>query len=794
MEQQKDITFFILNKHNKVVATLDTGTHGEDIPVLLAEVDGKVNSYDILTLQIPADKDGVEVIEEDFTIIFEDITGWREYIIVEVEDEDSTDATRTILCELSSTELLDDVVDRDIPSAITNPSQVLFEVLRGTRWEVGIVDSSIYSQSFSESSLYKPVLEVVDLMTRNYNCEVHYSYDIDDNKITRRFVNLYRQFGREVGKRFEVGKDITSVKRTVDTSTIKTAIIPYSTPVTDDDGVEGDRLDITNLEWSKENGDPANKPLGQNYIVDPVALEEYGRRDGTEIRNRFLSIEMDVDNVNTLISMGWVQLGRYTKPKMTYEMNVIDLWSLSGDEDLKHENVYLGDSVTIIDDNFAKPLTVITRVVELTRDLLDPTNNKVVLGESKTYFRTMETEDMVEALAKKVDNNSSDLATRIRDISDGTNFWQVNNSMGGTPNMLAGSRANDITENYKGSTIGGGGDLGGEPNVAYADFATIAGGLANGVYGSYGSLLGGYENSIFADFGVIGGGETNVVSDDYGLIGAGKNNLSAAYQATIVNGEDNSAVNENALVVNGKNNNANSIRSTVVNGQNNQANAPQTTVLNGQNNRANSANASVLTGRNNSANGMSSAVVSGEDNQSNGAYSTALGKGASANYEGAIAHASGRFGGNSGSAQTQKVILNRTTNTPTPVTLGIAGTDRTFERIVGNMGVQDLECTVIAQSETGVAKAWKLAVTIADLGSGWKLLRTPVIDELGQSVSANNWELDFKLVADEVAGFEFVQAVIEITGSTETVYWVGNVNITEVIPATGIGLDDEVVL
>lgn len=823
MVKKQDITFYILNQHNEIVTTLDTDTTGDHVPVLSAEVEGKLNSYDILTITIPADRDGVEVIEEDFTLIFEDITGWREYVIIEVEDADADTSLRTITCELSSTELLDEVVEANVPAELTDPAYTLYEVLRGTRWEVGIVDTSIYSQSFTDEIKYKPVLEAIDSLSRNYNCEVHFTYDIQNSKIARRFVNLYKRFGRQVGKRFEVGKDVTSVTRTVDTSTIKTAIIPYSTPATDEEGNEGDRLDITNVEWVKANGDPTDKPLGQNYIVDPEALAKYGRRDGDTIRNRFIAMEMDTASTSTLISMGWVQLGRYTKPKVTYELDVIDLWALTGDDDLKHENVYLGDTVIIIDDNFANPLTVTTRVVELNRDLLDAANNKVVLGESKTYFKARETEDQIEEVSNKVDKTASDLSAQIKDITDGTNYWQVNNDMGGTPNMLAGSSANDISSSNKGSTVGGGGDLGGLSNTIYGDFSTISGGVNNKIYYSTGFIGGGDSNNLYADMGLIAAGKSNNVYGNYAGILTGENNrLSAAYTAIltgrdnnissdfglIIGGEGNKVTGDRSLVLSGSNNSAGGsdtlvgtginnlttgIRTTVLNGQNNEANALHATVLNGSNNRVSNDNASVLAGKNNTANGQSSSVLSGENNQSNAAFSSSLGRGATANYEGAVAHASGRFDG-SGAAQTQKVMLSRKTTDATPTVLGIGNSDDTIQRTAGNLAVMDLEYTVLAQNENGVAKAWKLAVTVADLGSGLTLLRTPELSVLGQSVSADMWGIEFKIVQDTTYGFDVRQAVLEVTGGTETIYWTGNVLLTELVPATGIGIDDEVVL
>ena len=428
MEYKTETTFFIKDSHGETVTTLDTSPVGTHIPVLSAVIDSKLSSYDLMTLEMPADVADVEKIEEEQTIIFEDVIGWREYIIKEVEDVDSDSAVRSVFAELSSVELLDEVLDRELGSDVTNsrdPEVILADVLKDTRWEVGHVDSSIYSQAFNDGVQYKTVLEVIDLISSKFSAEVQFSYAVDYDGITRRYVNLYKQFGRNIGKRFEVGKDVTEISRTVDTTDIKTAIIPYTPLKEETDGEEAveERLTIESVEWLKSNGDPTDKPLGQNYLEDPEAKQAFGRFHNGDYRNRFLSIEMDVETEEELIRMAWVQLGRYTKPKVTYEMKAVDLWALTGDRDLEHERVALGDSVVVIDDNFAKPITVETRVVELKRDLLDPANNELVLGESRTYFKARETEDRVEELSDRLISSRVELVNRIRGAGGNDNYY-----------------------------------------------------------------------------------------------------------------------------------------------------------------------------------------------------------------------------------------------------------------------------------------------------------------------------------------------------------------------------------
>lgn len=401
---ENEINFYVLNRENETVATLSTEELGEHTPVISAQVSSKINSYDNLTLTIPADSTEAALIKEDYTIVFEDITGWREYVITVVEDIDGDKMERTITAELSSVELLDEVVEiASINSS--DPETVLNTVLSGTRWSVGTVDNAIYNSAFNEEIQFKTVLEVIELISQKYNCEVAFSYTLDGNKIARRFVNLYKQVGADKGKRFEVDKDVTEIVRTVDTTGIKTAIIPFGKePDEAEPGkAQPQRLSITNIVWSKAKGDPVDKPKGQTWLGDPAALNAWGKLNANGVkRHRFIAMEIETETAAELATMAWVNLGKYTSPSVTYEGKVIDLYALTGDEDLVHEQVALGDRVAVLDHYFAEPLAVQSRVVELVRDLLDPLNNEVVLGDSKQTLQVGNVEKAVEQLSTQV--------------------------------------------------------------------------------------------------------------------------------------------------------------------------------------------------------------------------------------------------------------------------------------------------------------------------------------------------------------------------------------------------------
>lgn len=392
------VNFYIL-QNEELKTVLNTDELGDNTAVLTANVSEKLDSYDILTLEIPADDENIQYLKEDNTIVYEDLKGWREYIITEVEDVDSDSITRTVTAELSSVELLDEIVIPELKGTSNNPTTILTQTLKNTRWVVGSVDNSIYNSSFGAETAYKTVLEVLDMISSEFSCEVQFSYVVDRGKVVRRQVNLYKKFGEDKGKRFEIDKDVTSIKRIIDTTSLKTAIIPVGKMEGQDELV-----DITDLVWSKSKGDPVDKPKGQNWIGNPDALAQWGRLNpnGTR-RHRFTTVEMEVESIQQLASMAWVQLGGYINPKVTYEAEVKDLFVLNSEsEDFAHEKVNLGDTVVVIDNYFKVPIIVQSRIVEVERNLLDPLDKKVVFGESLEQFSIGSVADSVDSIKDKV--------------------------------------------------------------------------------------------------------------------------------------------------------------------------------------------------------------------------------------------------------------------------------------------------------------------------------------------------------------------------------------------------------
>lgn len=380
------MNFYILNKDDVIVSTLSTeSTTSEAAPLFKAELTEVLNGIHQLELVTVADSELTAEIKEDYTIIFKDEQGFKEFCIDEVVDSESSYISeKTVTATFSPIELKDELLLNNY--TYDNASLLLNYMLKGTRWQLGTVDSAIYNRNFNEETENESVWTGINAVAKVFEADLYFHVSVSEKKVVQRYVSLYKQLGSNSGKRFEIDKDITEIKRTVDTTEIKTAIYPLGKETEDENGNKK-RIDISSVSWSISKGDPVDKPAGQMFISDNEAKLQWGRRnsDGT-VRDRFIFMEMDFDSPEALASMAWVQLGRYRKPKVTYEAKVIDLYRLTQDEELKHEKVFLGDAVSVIDRNFSNPIEITERVVQLKTDLLLPENTSVVIGNSKSSY------------------------------------------------------------------------------------------------------------------------------------------------------------------------------------------------------------------------------------------------------------------------------------------------------------------------------------------------------------------------------------------------------------------------
>ncbi|MED1079441.1 prophage endopeptidase tail family protein [Bacillus licheniformis] len=348
-----------------------------------------------------ADHEDSVHIKPENQVVFEDRRGRkRNFVIKELEDaDDGANARIRAYCEPALSELYDEFVT-DIRPQNRTAQYVLDRILEGTRWRANVpVDLGLHSTNFYRINVMEAINQILQIWGGEFYDEV--VFDENDN-IVDRVIHILPRRGQDTGKRAEIDKDIQEITRTVLSYPV-TALYGYGASLETEGGGNTRYIDFSDVEWVKANGDPVDKPKGQEWVGDPELLEKFGRimYDGKTKRHRFQKWQDDsIQDPAELLKKTYEALINHEMVQVNYSLKLELLEYISGYE---HEAVDLGDTMIAIDDNFRHPIEVQTRVIAIEYDLSDPVNTAQV--EMGQFLDLYSTEKRIKELETTIDTN-----------------------------------------------------------------------------------------------------------------------------------------------------------------------------------------------------------------------------------------------------------------------------------------------------------------------------------------------------------------------------------------------------
>lgn len=260
---------------------------------------------------------------------------------------------------------------KDIRPNDRTAEEMLKMVLEPTRWTLGnVTETSHQSTNF----YYITYLEALQKIVGLFNIELTFEVTIDpkSNKITRRQVNIYTEQGQRTGKRFEYGSNLLTVQQEQDSQELITALVGRGKGELVSEGNDdtpdgyGRRITFADVVWTKKDGNPVDKPAGQEYLIDPEATALYGFSDGNPRIG--LTVFEDIEDPVELINATWRALQSLKRPKVSFKADVTDVGQLG-----------LGDTVAIIRHDLK--IEYFTRVYKVKHNLLNENDNQIELGD-----------------------------------------------------------------------------------------------------------------------------------------------------------------------------------------------------------------------------------------------------------------------------------------------------------------------------------------------------------------------------------------------------------------------------
>lgn len=259
--------------------------------------------------------------------------------------------------------------------------QVLGGILEGTGYQLGNVDG--LTRTGKLSFYYISVRQALVKIIESYACEFKVRYTFVENKIIGRYIDLNQRFGHVTGHQFEYVSNILDVTYEESSDEVVTALIGRGKgeQSTDENGEAtggyGRRIQFKDVVWSVANGDPVDKPAGQNYVTNETARNIYGLHQNGVIKHRFgVYTNEDIEEPVELLKATYNELQRLSVPIVTFKANLLDLANAI------EQDVWIGDSVGIVRDQIG--IAFEARIHKLTIDKLDNNRSVAELGDYQT--------------------------------------------------------------------------------------------------------------------------------------------------------------------------------------------------------------------------------------------------------------------------------------------------------------------------------------------------------------------------------------------------------------------------
>ena len=331
----------------------------------------QINAADQLTFSVPLNK---RLPSSYFYAAIPQPRGSGYLLFKIVTEKVSSDQIEYTAVESAYDELKSYHYIKDVRPENRKAGELLQTALEGTRWQVGqTYDSGTFSTNFYYISTLEAIQKIVEL------CGLEVTFEITLNpkthQIEHRLVNLYAQQGQRTGKRFEYGSNLLTVEREESAENLITALIGRgkgeavyhedNTAEETPDGY-GRRINFADIIWSKKNGNPADKPAGQEYVEDVDATAKYGFDDGKPRIG--IEIFEDITDPAELLRATWSALQTLKRPQASFRASVMDVGDLG-----------LGDTVAIVRHDIK--IEYFTRVYKVTHNLLDERQNTIELGD-----------------------------------------------------------------------------------------------------------------------------------------------------------------------------------------------------------------------------------------------------------------------------------------------------------------------------------------------------------------------------------------------------------------------------
>lgn len=306
---------------------------------------------------------------------------FRLFAIDKADDDDKRGVTVITATDSAVAQLAHAIVPEARMEAAT-AQQAAEAVLAGSGFALGLVTLKEETRALSlyMTNRWKALRDIAV----QYQVRVMPYYEIVDGEIAGRRVDVTERTSEYRGILFEGASGTSQIYVTRSGIPI-TRMYGYGKATGEEDPPTC--VTFADVVWSRESGDPADKPAGQAYIDDPDA-------DSADVWEDAYNDKYEEDPAR-LLSSTWEELEKRRRPKVSGTATAADLEDIPGHE---HRIVRLHDKVVV---RTKRGDDVEAAVIGIKRNYLRPGLTKITVGE--------ETDDsgLIQRIAKLNSDSSA---------------------------------------------------------------------------------------------------------------------------------------------------------------------------------------------------------------------------------------------------------------------------------------------------------------------------------------------------------------------------------------------------
>lgn len=318
------------------------------------------------------------------------------YTIIDTEI-DTKNKTINIYAEDAGLDLINEIAGEFEATEAQSLQWYINKYIAGTGFEIGINEASRESTRKLKWEGEETVTSrLASIATQFGGFEISYSFDIDGLNITKKYVNIHKERGNDVGITLRLNKDIDKIITTKSVANLATAFLcEGGVPEKDDKPIT---FSNTNYTWNDGKDDFY---VEGDLLKSKKAIQKWNRRalklnqgDGVIVR----PYSYNTTDPDTLRAHAVTELKKVCDMEVNYEADISVLPA----------NTKIGDRINIVDDGGGLYLS--TRILVLETSVVDQ-KHSAVLGEH--LIKTSGISQKVAALAEQFAKTSISAAQAL---------------------------------------------------------------------------------------------------------------------------------------------------------------------------------------------------------------------------------------------------------------------------------------------------------------------------------------------------------------------------------------------